>query len=258
MIAVYNENITMTQSRYDKFSHRGINGTDLGTNFILPFDCKVKRCGINKSGAVYLVLQSTKKWQSVCKLHNDYITLCFCHMPKNIWKNGTTLKKGNTIIMGGTGTNSKGVHLHLEIGLGILEGNSFVTGETHFAIKKRLNFENAFYLKKGKKVTYLLGASQYKMVIEREQMTYYAKIKYDLTGSRFDDGGYSWFYMKFTRTPGVYQDFHATKKDKTSNFKKNDEQISRAAGWNNKGWFMHAFKSTNEKTYYYAYIVKGK
>ena len=257
MIAIYNENLTITQSRYEGPSHGNINGTDLATNFILPFDCTVKRCGINKSGAVYLVIQSTKKYQTVCKKFNDYITLCFCHMPKNIWKNGTTLKKGNSIIMGSTGTNSSGIHLHLELGLGIMSGNSFIAGEWNFNIKKPLNIENAFYLKKGKKISYMFDAKKTPFTVGVPQDIYYAN-KLGALPSRFNPLGKNWYYMQFKRTPAIYNDFEATLPDRSGKFAVGEKQVSYSVGWNKRGWFMHGFVSNNGLTYYYAYIVRPK
>ena len=257
MIAVYQQNLVINQSRYDTFSHRGINGTDLNGNFYLPFDCIIRRSGVNQSKAVYVVLESAQKWQTVCEKYNDYITLCFVHMNKSVGGIGKILKKGTQIKVGNSGISS-GNHLHMELGLGKISGNTFVSYETKFNLKTPLNIENAFYLKKGKSVKYNFGAKKTPFTTEREQMTYYAKIKYDLTSSRFKEGGYSWFLMEFTRTPAIFQDFEAKKIDKAQKFKVGQKQVSRPCGWNKKGWFMHSFISANDKTYYYAYIVKGK
>ena len=255
MIAIYNDNLTITQSRYDNFSHKGINGTDLGKDFILPYDCKIVRIGTNQSKANYMVLQSTQKWNNIGSYY-DYMLLAFVHMNYHHGKLNQVLKKGTRIKIGNSGMSS-GSHLHLEIGLGVMSGNTFVNYETKFNLKTPLNIENAFYLKKGKKATFLYDAKYTKFRTEIPQDTYYAEIVTPLK-SRFNDGGYSWFYMEFVRTPGVYTDFEANKKDSSENFKKGDFQVSRPAGWNKRGWFMHAFKNKKEKTYYYAYIVKGK
>lgn len=83
-----------------------------------------------------------------------------------------------------------------------------------------------------------------------------AKVKYDLRGSRFDQNGKDWYLMEFVHPTEVWLDFECTKQDTAGHFQKGQLQVSYSAGKNKKEHHVHAFVSSNGKTYYYYYRYK--
>ena len=160
--------LRITQGRYNKFSHKGYNATDLAgkdgsaEKWYAPFDIKVE--WLDASTKTGVVISNTKRVLmangKIVKPHTISIMLWHDNNISGL-RIGQTYKQGDYFYMEGTAGRATGNHIHMELSYWKYDGSYplFKLRNGYWTLKgKELNIEDLFFINDTK----ILDAKGYK------------------------------------------------------------------------------------------------